>query len=123
MPKPNRFEKATALGFEALHGKGVSATAVSLTGATAINIFGTINNFNGVITGLLLNTLGGTAATITIAGTAGTVATITSGNTAGSVAGNVAVLANATFTKTGTLIASSGNAADTSKLIVFYKLT
>lgn len=123
MPKPNRFEKSTALGFEALHGKGVSATAVSLTGATAIDIFGAVNKFGGVITGLLLNTLGATSQTITIAGTAGTVATITSGTTAGSVTGPAAVLANATFTKTGTLIASSGSGVDTSKLIVFYKLT
>ncbi len=40
--------KKTALGFDALHGKGVSVTTITLAGTdTAQNVFGAINGFDG----------------------------------------------------------------------------
>ncbi len=128
MPVPNglnpTFEgPVTAGGFEALHGNGVSITAVQLEGGTAVNIFGTTVNITGVITGLFLTTLGATAQTITIANTDGNVAVLTSADTTGNIVGPGNLLANTALTPSDTFIVSSASDADQSILFVTYKVT
>jgi hypothetical protein len=114
--------KVTALGFDAIHGKGVSITVVDITGSTPVSLFGSTNGFNGVITGLLLMTKGATAATVTVTNE-GTVATLTGASTAGGVVGHSAALGYATLIKKGTPVVSSNNTADTSKLWIAYKVS
>lgn len=125
MPKPNRFEVSKARGFEALHGKGVSTTCYTLTGTTvAKDIFGTVTGFDGTITGILMNTRGATAATVTLTKTGTTVCTLTGASSLGGVVGcTTLTAAQASLTKTGTLRIASGSASDVSQVFITYKVT
>jgi hypothetical protein len=119
---PKFIGQVKANAFEASHGKGVSVTPITLSGTTAVDLFGTTNGFSGVITGLLFVALTGTASTVVVkAGSAGsTVGTITAGSTNGSVTGTGS-LANTTISLTGTMQASSNSALEAGTLFVFYK--
>ena len=125
MPKPNKFEVSKALGFEALHEKGVSTTCYTLTGTTvAKDVFETQNNFNGAITGILMNTRGATAATVTLTKTGTTVCTLTGSSSLGGVTGcTTLTAAQAALVKTGTLRIASNSASDVSQVFITYKVT
>ncbi len=124
MPKPNKFEVSEALGFEATHGLGVSVTAYTLTGTTvAKNVFGTKVGFNGVITGVIMNTKGATAASVALVCDGTTVCTLVGSDTAGGIVGASSALVGTTLKKNGTLTIASNSAADISTVWISYKLT
>jgi len=127
MPVPNGLNpsflgKVTANGFDARHARGTSITVATCNGTTAVNVFGTTNDFEGTLTGVFVAAMGRTAQTITVYTTAGTVGTVTTGNTVGSVTGLNAVIANTALTIAGTCRIASGNASDTSLVYLTYQV-
>ena len=125
---PEFLGRVRAAGFEGLHNKGVSATCVSTNETTDVNVFGTTNGFEGVVTGVFLWARGGIASTITLKGDDGaTIASIAKGTATGVFVGED-TLANTTFNRTGTMIvvgtgtASTAGRAD-AYVVIFYRVT
>lgn len=83
MAQPNGLNpiflgKVKGAGFDALHGKGVSTTAIELNSATqtAKNVFGTTNGFDGSVSGMLISCINANSGSVTLKGPWGTYATV-----------------------------------------------
>lgn len=128
MPSPNGLNpsfigKVEADGFDAIHGKGVSSTVITLSGTTAADLFAAANGFKGTITGLLFVALTGTSSTVTVTSRGDTVATITAGTTNGAVTGPAGALNNTVIALGATAQVSSNDPLEAGSLIVWYKVT
>ena len=116
--------RASAKGFDAIHGKGISTTTVACTGTTAVAFFGNPNGFNGTITGVFVTALTTTGQTITLTNATGTIV-VTSPSSVGSVVGATAsgTTMGTAVSATGTLTIVSGAATDTSLVTITYKVS
>jgi hypothetical protein len=117
--------KVTAGGFEAIHGKGVTITAVTLAGTqlNSVNVFGTTVNVYATITGIFANAIGAVAQTITVVNTDGTVATFgTIAGKAGEVFAPAEALVNISLTPSDTFQVYSSDSSDRSIVFITYKV-
>jgi len=105
-------------GAKVATGKLFSGVSKDTNAQTPVNVFGDVNGFDGVITGIFVIAKDATAGDITIKTTAGTVATIAKGVTAGALVGAVA-LANTAIDDEGICTIESSSAGEATVIIMF----
>ena len=126
MAQPNGINpsfggKVKALGFDAIHGNGVSTTCRETNATTMVNVFGTASGFEGTITGVWLVSLDATAGNITVSTPSGTVCTIAKGTVTGTAV-HTATLSNTAITIAGSVsILSTANA--NARVYISYKVS